>query len=380
MSQLPVDCLNEIFECLEEDKSTLHSCLLVNRLWCEVSVRILWKSVLNCNTLIACLSNESKEILHENGIIIPTPTSKPPLFNYIVFIKNLEIDNIIKRLFKNYQSTTPLSLDYQKYTVTQEIYKSLMNQISSLRELHLCSSTATNITFTIYPGAIDCLEHLFHLSCHSDIYPGFFYQLSQICHNIQSLDIKFENVISNGLKDLISVQKNLKYLNMDRYRYGEDLTHLIPSLTKHSNTLIKLNIYENTPLSFVAKFTNLQELVLSFDYSDSFEDFKTLQYVTFPQLRILKFPYESPSAELLIKFLENNGKTLNEFYVRNERIDNNSLNIAVAKFCPNLRKLNITFNYEKFLETLKMIFNNCQYLESIKIWSGYECYLIQKVI
>ncbi len=32
--QLPVDCLNEIFECLgnEGDKVTLYSCLLVNRL------------------------------------------------------------------------------------------------------------------------------------------------------------------------------------------------------------------------------------------------------------------------------------------------------------------------------------------------------------
>src|SRR6266480_2651112 len=158
MSQLPVDCLNEIFECLEEDKITLHSCLLVNRLWCEVSVRILWKRVWNYNTLIACLPN--KEILHEIGIIIPTPTSKPPLFNYIAFIKNLEIDNIIKSLFKNYQSTTPLSLDYQKYIVEQEIYKSLMNQISSLRELHLCSSKATNISFNSYPGAKDCLKDL----------------------------------------------------------------------------------------------------------------------------------------------------------------------------------------------------------------------------
>src|SRR5436309_639559 len=110
MSQLPADCLNDIFGCLEEDKITLHSCLLVNRLWCEVSVRILWKSVLNCNTLMACLPNESKEILYENGIIIPTLTS-------IAFIKNLEIDKIIKSLFKNYQSTSPLSLDYQKYIV-----------------------------------------------------------------------------------------------------------------------------------------------------------------------------------------------------------------------------------------------------------------------
>src|SRR5437764_13145513 len=58
---LPSDCLNEIFEYLEDDKVTLRSCLLVNHLWCEVSVRILWRSIRNYNTLIACLPNDSKK-------------------------------------------------------------------------------------------------------------------------------------------------------------------------------------------------------------------------------------------------------------------------------------------------------------------------------
>ena len=85
---LPDVCLNEIFENLEEDKFTLHSCLLVNRLWCEVSVRILWRDILNfygdkrqrvesasiLSTLIACLPSESKELLHKNDIFIATPT------------------------------------------------------------------------------------------------------------------------------------------------------------------------------------------------------------------------------------------------------------------------------------------------------------------
>src|SRR6266542_1072884 len=91
--QLPADCLNEIFEHLE-DKVTLHSCLLVNLLWCEVSVRILWKSIWNYNTLIACLPSESKEILLKNEIIISTPILKPPLFNYVTFIKCLSIVEI----------------------------------------------------------------------------------------------------------------------------------------------------------------------------------------------------------------------------------------------------------------------------------------------
>ena len=74
MAQLPSDCLNDIFEYLEDDKVTLYSCILVNRLWCKVSVRILWRSDRVYNnrtyyTLISCLPNESKEILSKNGIV-----------------------------------------------------------------------------------------------------------------------------------------------------------------------------------------------------------------------------------------------------------------------------------------------------------------------
>ena len=39
----------------------------------------------NYKTLIACLPNESKEILNHKEIIIPTPTSNSLLFNYATF-------------------------------------------------------------------------------------------------------------------------------------------------------------------------------------------------------------------------------------------------------------------------------------------------------
>src|SRR2546421_1876394 len=104
MSQLPSDCLNEIFEYLEDDNVTLRSCLLVNRLWCEVSVRILWRSIRNYNTLIASLPNKTKKILHKNKIT----TSKPPIFNYASFCKDLSIDqayNEIAQLLEDQQQT-----------------------------------------------------------------------------------------------------------------------------------------------------------------------------------------------------------------------------------------------------------------------------------
>src|ERR1043166_7737809 len=132
MPQLPVDCLNEIFEYLEEDKVTLRSCLLVNSLWCEVSVRILWRSIRNYNTLIACLPDESKEILSKNGIIIST--SKTPMFNYALFCKVLSVYQVyfdIRKLLKNQQLiSSQYLLNNNLSVVTQEIFKFLIPQSS----------------------------------------------------------------------------------------------------------------------------------------------------------------------------------------------------------------------------------------------------------
>src|SRR6266540_4135967 len=122
--QLPTDCLNGIFKYLEQDKVALRSCLLVDSLWCEVSVQILWTNIQNFNTLIACLPDESKEILQKNEIIISTPTSTP-LFNYVTFIKSLSVNEICKKI-NNSQN-----FDKNKnIIVTQEIFKMFMNQIS----------------------------------------------------------------------------------------------------------------------------------------------------------------------------------------------------------------------------------------------------------
>src|ERR1051325_3181742 len=108
MSQLLADCLDYIFEYLEEDEVTLRSCLLVNRLWCKCSVRILWRRIRSYSTLIACLPNESKETLHRYEIIISSlSTSKPPMFNYASFCKVMSIKDVndgITKLLENSQS------------------------------------------------------------------------------------------------------------------------------------------------------------------------------------------------------------------------------------------------------------------------------------
>src|SRR5437016_100802 len=150
MSQLPDDCLNEIFEYLEYDKITLYSCLLVNRLWCKISVRILWRDIRNYNTLITCLPNESKEILYKNEIIFSTLTSKPPVFNYATFCKYLSVYNVnrnITKLLNKRQLISPQNLEDKIYIASQEIFKLLMSQTSSLRRLVFIDKPLNNTTF-----------------------------------------------------------------------------------------------------------------------------------------------------------------------------------------------------------------------------------------
>ena len=333
--------------------------------------------------MIACLPNESKENLHKGGIITSTSTSRPPMFNYATFCKVLSIHQInyrIRQLLRNQPSISSQSLNGDLHMTTQEeVLKLLMSQ-SSLRKLTFSLNLSLSIPkITSFPGAKVCLKNLSELCCDSDIYSEFFYQLSQICHNLQSLNIMFYKVISNGLSDLISAQQNLKYLKIARYWENEVLTaNIITSLSNLPNTLIKLDLYGNKrdiPLSFITKFINLQEIIISYyNYYES--DFKALQYVTFSKLQILKFQCENPEHESLIKFLENNGRNLKEFY---SKCCENSLKLAIAEFCPNLRKLFTGCRINE-LEALKKIFNNCQYLESIKIWCGADYYLSEKVL
>jgi len=65
--------------------------------------------------------------------------------------------------------------------------------------------------------------------------------------------------------------------------------------------------------------------------------------------------------------LDNNGKNLIELHISYD--SNNSLNLAIAKFCLNLKSLCTGFKYNE-IETLKVILNGCQQLESNDVLCG----------
>src|SRR3954464_7057123 len=97
------DVLYLISKNLQNDSILLYSCLLVNRIWCEVIVPILWKipgkipltkkakSIL-FNVILSHLSEDSRDILKKQGIDdLFTEAYRPPSFNYINFWRHLDL-------------------------------------------------------------------------------------------------------------------------------------------------------------------------------------------------------------------------------------------------------------------------------------------------
>src|SRR6266540_2386658 len=88
--------------------------------------------------------------------------------------------------------------------------KMFMKQIPSLKGLkyeHFNSNfpirIISNVIFTSFSGAMDCLTDLLTLNCSTDAHPEIFCQLSQLCHHLRLLCIRFKGKIPDGLKDLI---------------------------------------------------------------------------------------------------------------------------------------------------------------------------------
>src|SRR5688572_347728 len=118
MSRLNKGVLFLILKELQNDGKSLHSCLLVDRTWCETTIPILWKdpfkfcpndsakSVL-LNVILLHLSEESRENLKNQKIDLFTKTHQRPLFNYISFLRYLKLFNL-ERMIDN--SKTSISI------------------------------------------------------------------------------------------------------------------------------------------------------------------------------------------------------------------------------------------------------------------------------
>src|SRR6266496_203810 len=174
-----VDCLNLIFDELQANKNTLHSCLLVNREWCHLVVPILWRKYPSFlfqreaekklyNIILSCLPSSSRQLLFDNDIKLPsTIFSKPLLFDYISFCKYLEskfVNEIVDMVFKD-KLLDPEKNNHEKsLLLEQEIYKLFISKCKNIKEL----VWRTKQPLLSFIGASTCFSQLYGLKIDVD--------------------------------------------------------------------------------------------------------------------------------------------------------------------------------------------------------------------
>ncbi|PKY40018.1 hypothetical protein RhiirA4_453315 [Rhizophagus irregularis] len=317
--QLHADCLNYIFEYLYDDKITLYSCLLVNHLCCEVAVRILWRNVWKFYDF-----GEKPYISLSiiNTLIACLPKESEEILhkngcNITIPIQKPPLINYASfcKVISVYKidDMIILALKKQQSIISEDLRNLLLQEILKMIMNQISSLKALKCNESQSQSKdIDVLSlakiHLANLVEFKCDSDIFSEFISQVSHNLQSLTINFKSEISNGLLDLIFSQNNLKIANL---QYFKD-----------------------------SMFKNLQELILYQECSDN-HIFYQLQDAYFSQLKILKIIYK-----------------------------NNSYDIIKFSF-PNLKILRTQIKKEEE-ETLKLILNNCQYLEIIEYPFAYN--------
>src|SRR5947199_5620144 len=103
MSKLNKDVLSLIFAELQDDSKSLFSCLMVNRIWCETVIPVLWRnpwrySIIYHNKsylftiFISCLPNIIKESLTSKGVQLPPISYQSLSFDYLTFCRSININ------------------------------------------------------------------------------------------------------------------------------------------------------------------------------------------------------------------------------------------------------------------------------------------------
>src|SRR5438045_1954374 len=231
------ELFNEIIQYFRNDFSTLHSCILVNRLWCRLAIPLSWedpfsmKLPINYHFIEIYLHNfnESGETkLNEYGInnsVFPSNT----LFNYPCFIKCLTIKEIMLSIedWIKFVTRSSRSSNSNFNQIFRLIYRSLLEKfIENEVNLHTFEFDGyeyySNVTLELIlqnPNFIHNIRNLkLNLSYISSEITILLKFLHSNCNLISTISFQFignEND-HNEVLQIINSQQNLKKISFER--------------------------------------------------------------------------------------------------------------------------------------------------------------------
>ncbi|PKC11078.1 hypothetical protein RhiirA5_497968 [Rhizophagus irregularis] len=367
MSKLNRDVLRLIIEELQDDRKTLYSFLLVNKIYCEIIVPILWKNPWKFMTkvkrkslskiIISHLSNETKNNLKNQEINIFKNSYQKPLFDYISFCRHLNLGEIKEIIYIIYSSNEV----YEKskiLIIMNEILKLFFNENRKFTHLYI----PKNFDYQIYhiPGARRHLSEIEFLSCNTSMNDNILIGLIDICKSIKELELSID-VDNYGIIKLIKTREKLISLSLleSYYINKSPFDKIIEnSLATHTNTLQNFKI--NRRPTKIPSFINLKVLELEDRY---FGEWNCLENLSLPFLQILRTSFIS--IKPLTNLIKNTNRSLIEIKIDgviHDEIGNKNIIQAIYKNCPKLKYLKLMFRNCNILE-LENLLTNCQHLK-----------------
>ncbi|PKY15407.1 hypothetical protein RhiirB3_427609 [Rhizophagus irregularis] len=389
MVQLYSDILLLIMLELQDDLSSLHSCVLVNRSWSNIAVPFLWKyisrNVIAYNRdresrikLYKVIANflpiESENLLIKNNIILPSyKLPRKPTFDYMncfTQITTFWIKDMVQ-LFIEEDSI------HKKNLLENQIYNLIFENCKNVKHFYL----NTGKEFYKFPSAGSFFLNLQSLGISFEnnmVTSKTLLELATICQNIKNLEVNYCNEDSEGLASFIEMQHDLRYLFLHFIDNENKYPLLSNAIKKKAATLKKFIVAPFIDPDLFLNLINLQHLEIinhdrnELDFCYMNVDWKQwedcLDKVCFPKLQCFEATFIQSSVECLI--IENSDENIIEIDIcyslefQDYQAENLNLIKAIAKNCPNLKNLNLDIDPRNFCE-IKRIFTNCTHLEKL---------------
>ncbi|POG62764.1 hypothetical protein GLOIN_2v1882637 [Rhizophagus irregularis DAOM 181602=DAOM 197198] len=305
LGDLP-ELISKVIQYFRYNHKTLHSCILVNRLWCRLAIPLLWEDPFSIKDpknyhfikiYLHYLNDDDKTKLNEYVIhneLFPTNT----LFNYPSFIQRLNTYKVCYSVQKWIATVKTSTTSNERYFVrntnltfiqilnfTKLIYKSLfLIFIENKVNLHSFEVTLPKDI------DIDWFDEIFELILQN---PNFIYNIKNFeinlyiitadnitkflrvvysnCYSISSLyiivpkyyDISTYSIIEKSLSQLINSQENLQKISFGFNKFP--LYHSLLSLKNRYYDISTYSIIEKSLSQLINSQENLQKISFGFN-------------------------------------------------------------------------------------------------------------------
>lgn len=387
-NRINADVLSIILYFLRYNRQSLYSCLFVNRLWCELTIPILWRDpwaffyrlentsspsaqtqpIKLINTYLSLLPQESITELQINGINVPIYQIRSS-FNYPTYLRGLDLNYIYKSILRWYKynekhSTHPLQkiiTRLKKFskkvtgrdsieTTTDDEDKTKYDQIdlicSKLLLLFFKESPKLSlirikpkkyeITFPLFEHLVKldetkkCLSHLTGLECVDNHNTKEIYkQLALNNKNISQIMIHgCQN--TQALANLISVQKKLQKLyivNINRISPNEYWTTpgVGLELQRKASFITKLKLEGSCGfLELLKDFINLEEFSLRCVHRNSCNNNRSAEAPKLSNLKKLEFECDHKYEINFLALTIKDTRQLRKIIIEGSRIEDPS--------------------------------------------------------